>query len=58
MTNLVFPTVPYNHVKVYAEGGKAEVKTLRPIVWACKRYVPPMHGDISMKERKKAGGLS
>ena len=28
MTNLVFPTVPYNHVKVYAEGGKAEVKNL------------------------------
>ena len=28
MTNLVFPTVPYNHVKVYSEGGKAEVKNL------------------------------
>ena len=28
MTNLVFPTAPYNHVKVYAEGGKAEVKNL------------------------------
>lgn len=28
MTNLVFPTTPYNHVKVYAEGGKAEVKNL------------------------------
>lgn len=26
MTNLVFPTAPYNNVKVYAEGGKAEVK--------------------------------
>ena len=25
MTNLVFPTAPYNNVKVYAEGGKAEV---------------------------------
>lgn len=28
MTNLVFPTAPYNHIKVYAEGGKAEVKNL------------------------------
>lgn len=28
MTSLVFPTVPYNHVKVYSEGGKAEVKNL------------------------------
>lgn len=28
MTNQVFPTAPYNHIKVYAEGGKAEVKKL------------------------------
>ena len=28
MTNLVFPTLPYNNMKVYAEGGKAEVKNL------------------------------
>lgn len=28
MTNLVFPTVPYNHMKVYAEGGKAKVRNL------------------------------
>ena len=25
MTNLVFPTAPYNNIKVWAEGGKAEV---------------------------------
>ncbi len=29
MTNLVFPTTPYNNIKVYAEGGKAEVKNLK-----------------------------
>ena len=29
MTNLVFPTTPYNNVKVYAEGGKSEVKNLK-----------------------------
>ena len=29
MTNLVFPTAPYNNIKVYAEGGKAEVNNLK-----------------------------
>lgn len=29
MTNLVFPTTPYNNIKVYAEGGKSEVKNLK-----------------------------
>lgn len=29
MTNLVFPTLPYNNIKVYAEGGKASVKNLK-----------------------------
>ena len=29
MTNLVFPTTPYNNIKVYAEGGKAEVKNMK-----------------------------
>lgn len=29
MTNLVFPTTPYNNIKVYAEGGKAEVKNAK-----------------------------
>ena len=29
MTNLVFPTAPYNNIKVYAEGGKAEVKNTK-----------------------------
>ena len=29
MTNLVFPTTPYNNIKVYAEGGKAEMKNLK-----------------------------
>lgn len=29
MTNLVFPTVPYHHVKVYAEGGKAKVSNIK-----------------------------
>ena len=28
MTNLVFPTLPYNNIKVYAEGGKAKVRNL------------------------------
>lgn len=25
MTNLVFPTQPYNNLKVWAEGGKAQI---------------------------------
>ena len=29
MTNLVFPTAPYNNIKVYAEGGRAEVKNTK-----------------------------
>ena len=29
MTNLVFPTQPYNNVKVYAEGGKAQIDNAR-----------------------------
>lgn len=29
MTNLVFPTAPYNNIKVYAEGGKSEVKNMK-----------------------------
>lgn len=29
MTNLVFPTTPYNNIKVYAEGGEAEVKNMK-----------------------------
>lgn len=28
MTNLVFPTAPYNNIKVYAEGGKANINNI------------------------------
>ena len=28
MTNLVFPTVPYNALRFYAEGGEAKVENL------------------------------
>ena len=28
MTNLVFPTQPYNNLKVYAEGGTASLKNV------------------------------
>ena len=29
MTNLVFPVAPYENVKLYTQGGKAEFKNLK-----------------------------